>query len=152
LQVRCETHLSLRRDWLVRILLLGIVTMVVAGCASVAPPAVQERAEAIHERTAEMDAAVKRIVEVSGATIPDHPNYTVLGQVSGYCEGSPEGDQRIVAGDSVKESAVRKYGSQVDAIINVNSTYVSMGGGTGYRECTGTAVAFAPSSTTRSTQ
>jgi hypothetical protein len=39
-------------------LLLGIVAIVVAGCASVAPPAVQQRAEAVHERTAEMDAAV----------------------------------------------------------------------------------------------
>ena len=128
-------------------LALGMVAIAFAGCASVAPPAVQQRAEAIHERSAEMDAAVKRIVVVAGATIPGHPNYTVLGQVSGYCEGSPEGTQNIIAGDSVKESAVRKFGNNVDAIINVNSTYVSMGGGTGYRECTGTAVTFAPSST-----
>jgi hypothetical protein len=128
-------------------LMVGILVLAIAGCASVAPPAVQERAESIREHTAEMDAAVKRIVVVSGPTIADHPNYSVLGQVSGYCEGSPEGDQRIIAGDSVKEAAVRKYGSQVDAIVNANSTYVSMGGGTGYRECMGTAVTFSSSST-----
>jgi hypothetical protein len=104
-------------------LLLGIVAVVAAGCASVAPPGVQERAEAVHERTAEMDAAVKRITEVSGSTIPDHPNYTVLGPVSGDCEGSPQGNQEIIAGDSVKEAAVRKYGARVDAIINSDAVY-----------------------------
>ncbi|MBV8137776.1 MAG: hypothetical protein JO121_19430 [Deltaproteobacteria bacterium] len=124
-------------------LLLGIVAVVAAGCASVAPPGVQERAEAVHERTAEMDAAVKRITEVSGSTIPDHPNYTVLGPVSGDCEGSPQGNQEIIAGDSVKEAAVRKYGARVDAIINSDAVYVATGGGTGYRECTGTAVSYA---------
>jgi hypothetical protein len=127
--------------------LLGIVAIAVVGCASVAPPAVQQRAEAIHERTAEMDSAVRRIVEVSGSTIPGHPNYTVLGPVSGYCEGSPRGNQEIIAGDSVKEAAVRKYGSRVDAIINSNAAYVATGGGTGYRECMGTAVSFAPTAT-----
>jgi len=90
-----------------------------------------------------MDAAVKRIVEISGTTIPGHPSYTVLGQVSGYCERSLEGNQEIIAGDSVKEAAVRKYGNRVDAIINSNSAYVTTGGGTGYRECMGTAVSFA---------
>ena len=132
--------------------LLGMVAIAVAGCASVAPPAVQQRAEAIHERTAEMDAAVRRIVEVSSSTIPGHPNYTVLGPVSGYCEGSPEGNQEIIAGDSVKEAAVRKYGSRVDAIINSNAAYVATGGGTGYRKCMGTAVSFAAAPSTPSPQ
>ena len=135
-----------------KILLIGVGAIVVAGCASVAPPAVQERAEAIHQRTAEMDAAVKRIVEVSGPTIPGHPNYVVLGPVSGYCEGSPEGNQEIITGDSVKEAAVRKYGTRVDAIINSNAAYVATGGGTGYRQCMGTAVSFAPAANARSPQ
>jgi len=99
-----------------------------------------------------MDAAVKRIVEVPGPTIPGHPNYTVLGPVSGYCEGSPEGNQEIIAGDSVKEAAVRKYGNRVDAIINSNAAYVATGGGTGYRECMGTAVSFAPAANAPSPQ
>jgi len=133
-------------------LLIGIGAVAVAGCASVAPPAVQQRAEAIHQRTAEMDAAVKRIVEVPGPTIPGHPNYTVLGPVSGYCQGSPEGNQEIIAGDSVKEAAVRKYGNRVDAIINSNAAYVATGGGTGYRECMGTAVSFAPAANAPSPQ
>ena len=135
-----------------KILLIGVGAIVVAGCASVAPPAVQERAEAIHQRTAEMDAAVKRIVEVSGPTIPGHPNYVVLGPVSGYCEGSPEGNQEIITGDSVKEAAVRKYGTRVDAIINSNAAYVATGGGTGYRQCMGTAVSFAPAANAPSPQ
>ena len=41
-----------------------------------------------HERSAEMDSAVKRIVEVAGTAVPDHRNYTVLGQVRGYREES----------------------------------------------------------------
>jgi len=135
-----------------KILLIGVGAIVVAGCASVAPPAVQERAEAIHQRTAEMDAAVKRIVEVSGPTIPGHPNYVVLGPVSGYCEGSPDGNQEIITGDSVKEVAVRKYGTRVDAIINSNAAYVATGGGTGYRQCMGTAVSFAPAANAPSPQ
>jgi len=135
-----------------KILLIGVGAIVVAGCASVAPPAVQERAEAIHQRTAEMDAAVKRIVEVSGPTIPGHPNYVVLGPVSGYCEGSPDGNQEIITGDSVKEAAVRKYGTRVDAIINSNAAYVATGGGTGYRQCMGTAVSFAPAANAPSPQ
>ena len=135
-----------------KILLIGVGAIVVAGCASIAPPAVQERAEAIHQRTAEMDAAVKRIVEVSGPTIPGHPNYVVLGPVSGYCEGSPEGNQEIITGDSVKEAAVRKYGTRVDAIINSNAAYVATGGGTGYRQCMGTAVSFAPAANAPSPQ
>jgi hypothetical protein len=99
-----------------------------------------------------MDAAVKRIVEVSGPTIPGHPNYVVLGPVNGYCEGSPEGNQEIITGDSVKEAAVRKYGTRVDAIINSNAAYVATGGGTGYRECMGTAVSFAPAANAPSPQ
>jgi hypothetical protein len=75
-------------------LLLAIAAIAVGGCASVAPPAVQQRVEAVDERTAEMDAAVKRLVVVSGTTIPGHPNFTVLGPVSGYWEGSPEGNKR----------------------------------------------------------
>jgi hypothetical protein len=51
-------------------LLLGIAAIAIAGCASVAPPTVQQRAEAIHKRTAEMDAAVKRIVEISVRRYP----------------------------------------------------------------------------------
>ena len=133
-------------------LLLGTVAIAVAGRASVAPPAAQQRAEAMPERTAQMDAAVKRIVEVSGPTIPGHPNYTVLGPVSGYCEGSPEGNQEIIAGDSVKEAAVRKYGNRVVAIINSNAAYVATGAATGYRESMGTAVSFAPSATAPSPQ
>jgi hypothetical protein len=135
-----------------KILLIGVGAIVVAGCASVAPPAVQERAEAIHQRTAEMDAAVKRIVEVSSPTIPGQPNYVVLGPVSGYCEGSPERNQEIITGDSVKEAAVRKYGTRVDAIINSNAAYVATGGGTGYRQCMGTAVSFAPAANAPSPQ
>jgi hypothetical protein len=117
----------------------------VAGCASTAPPAVQERAAEVRARTAAMDMRVSQIIDAKGADVPGHPQYATLGSVEGYCEQTPEGNGQTIAGDSLKESAVRKYGDRVNAIVNESAFYVSNSatGGAGYWQCTGTAVSFA---------
>ena len=51
-------------------------------------------------------------------------------------------------GDTMKESAVRKYGDRVDAIIQPSTQWVPVSsGGIGYWGCSGTAVSFAAAST-----
>jgi type II secretory pathway pseudopilin PulG len=128
-----------------------LIAIVLAGCASVAPPRVQQRAEKVRARTAAMQAATERIVVVRGADIPNHPNYTALGKVRGYCEQSPSGNSQILGGDSMKQAAVRKYGDRVDGIVNASEFFVSTSGTTtvytpgttgGHWVCTGTAVSF----------
>jgi hypothetical protein len=117
------------------------------GCASVAPPGVQQRAAEVRERTAKMDAASNRIIVASGSQIPEHPTYTTLGPVSGYCEQTPQGDSQTLNGDTMKQSAVRKYGDRVDAIVDSSAAWmpISSEGGVGYWRCSGTAVSFAES-------
>jgi hypothetical protein len=128
---------------------LAVIVMAVclAGCASVAPPGVQQRAAEVRERTAAMDAASARIVVVDGTQIAGHPSYTTLGPVGGYCERTPQGDSQTLNGDSMKQSAVRKYGDRVDAIIQPSTQWVPVSsGGIGYWRCSGTAVSFADAS------
>ncbi len=122
-----------------------VLAAIVAGCASVAPPAVQEHAAEVRARTAAMDTRTSGIMAVKGTDIPGHPQYTTLGHVEGYCEQTPDGTSQTIEGDSLKQSAVRKYGDRVNAIINASSFYVSNSatGGAGYWQCTGTAVNFA---------
>jgi hypothetical protein len=93
-----------------------LMTVSIAGCASFAPPRVQQRAAEVRERSAAMDAATARIIVVDGTQIAGHPNYTPLGPVAGYCEQTPEGNSQALNGDTMKESAVRKYGDRVDAV------------------------------------
>jgi len=126
--------------------LLILLAVILGDCASFAPASVQQRAEARHERDAQMDASAARIIEVSGTTIPGHPQYSPLGHVDGNCESTPQGNQQEIEGDSVREAAIRKYGNHVDAIINLNSVFVSTGGSdvvSGHWECMGDAVSFA---------
>jgi type II secretory pathway pseudopilin PulG len=133
---------------------ISIVAIVAAAaCASVAPPRMQERAAQVRERTAAMDAATQRIVVVEGTEVPGHPQYETLGAVRGYCEKTPKGDAQIISGDSMKQSAVRKYGDRVDAIVQAGAYFASntgamsaVGPGTneGHWICSGTAVSFGP--------
>ena len=125
-----------------------VITVCIAGCASVAPPGVQQRAAEVRERTAAMDAASARIVVVDGTQIAGHPSYTTLGPVGGYCESTPQGDSQTLNGDTMKQAAVRKYGDRVDAIIQPTTQWVPISsGGIGYWRCSGTAVSFAAAST-----
>ena len=118
---------------------------IIAGCASFAPQAVQGPAAEVRARTAAMDARTSGITSVKGTDIPGHPQYTTLGHVEGYCEQTPDGNSQTIEGDNLKQSAVRKYGDRVNAIVNASSFFVSNSntGGSRYWQCTGTAVSFA---------
>jgi hypothetical protein len=129
-------------------LVIAMATMLaLAGCGEVK----HEEAK-IQARDDAMNAATKRMVVVTGTDVPGHPSYTSLGAVQGYCEKKPNGDDQVIAGDSMKQSAYRKYGAQVDAIIQTNAWFVPEGGATsgvyepytsyGHFECAGTAVTF----------
>lgn len=118
-----------------------------AGCAHV-----RNRAAAIDSRNAAMSEAVRRIIVVSGATVPGHARYAQLGTVQGYCERTPNGDQQLIHGDNLRQAAYRRYGSRVDAIVNTEAWFVigaatsaemEPGNSEGHFECAGTAVSFA---------
>lgn len=122
--------------------------LALAGCGEVR----QEEAK-IQVRDEAMNAATGRMIVVTGTDVPGHPSYTTLGPVQGYCEKKPNGDDQVIAGDSMKQAAYRKYGVQADAIIQANAWFVPEGGMTsgvyepytayGHFECSGTAVSFA---------
>jgi hypothetical protein len=100
------------------------------------------------------EAAVKRIVVVEGDQVPGHPKYTELGRVQGVCVRAPWFDddtsiQRI----GFKHAAYDRYGDKVDAIIRVDSFFVTdeqsygiqePGSAAGHLNCQGTAVHFEP--------
>lgn len=121
--------------------------LALAGCAHV-----HNRAAAIDSRNATMNAAVRRIVVVPGATVPGHASFTPLGTVQGYCERTPNGDQQLLQGDNLRQAAYRRYGKRVDAIVNTEAWFVigpaassemEPGNSEGHFECAGTAVSFA---------
>ncbi len=126
---------------------VAAVLIGLAGCGEVK----HEEAE-IQARDAAMNAATKRMIVVTGTEIPDHPAYARLGPVQGYCEKKPNGDDQVIAGDSMKQAAYRKYGDRVDAIVQATAWFVPEGGMTsgvyepytpmGHFECAGTAVSF----------
>ena len=123
--------------------LLPILMLAVAACAN--GPVREEEAH-VRARDAAMDAATQRMIVERSQRVPGHPNLVELGKVEGYCERTPEGNQQIVEGDSLKEAAYRKYGNRVDAIVGANAFCVPEGarlGGGGPFQCTGTAVSFA---------
>jgi hypothetical protein len=129
------------------IVLVVAAMLALAGCGEVK----HEEAK-IQARDDAMNAATKRIIVVAGTDVPGHPTYTTLGAVQGYCERKPNGDDQVIAGDSMKQAAYRKYGVRADAIIHANAWFVPEGGMTsgvyepytsyGHFECSGTAVSF----------
>ncbi len=125
---------------------LIVMALILAGCGEVKQEEAKIRAE-----DAAINAATGRIIVVGGAEVPGHPNYTTLGPTEGYCEKTPHGDDQVIAGDSLKQAADRKYGAQVDAIINATAWFVTEGDTSGvyepyapmgHFECGGTAVSF----------
>ncbi len=123
------------------------VLLVLTGCGEVK----HEEAE-VQARDAAMNAATKRMIVVTGTDVPGHPNYVTLGSVQGYCEKKPNGDDQVIAGDSIRQAAYRKYGDRADAIVQSTAWFVPEGGMTsgvyepytpmGHFECSGTAVSF----------
>ena len=128
-------------------LMLIIVALALAGCTEV-----KKEDASIKTRNEAEEAAVKRIIVVEGDQIPDHPQYTELGHVQGVCVRAPwYDDDSSIARIGFKHAAYDKYGDKVDAIIRVDSFFVTdnqsygmsePGSAAGHLNCQGIAVHF----------
>jgi len=120
-----------------------VLAVVVAGCG--------QAETAIRTRDAAMEAATAKMIVTRGKDIPAHPQYVELGKVRGNCMADPEANDIIPTGDNLREAAYRKYGSQVDGIVDAVATHINddytptapQGSPAGHYECEGTAVHFA---------
>jgi len=123
---------------------LLLVAMVITACSEAAKP----------PREAAMEAATARMFIASGDSVPGDPQYVTLGKVRAHCMENPEASyitatDIIADGDDLQQAAYRKYGSQVDAIVDANIFHVSnykqrspLFYDEGHFECGGTAVHF----------
>ncbi|MGH7864699.1 MAG: hypothetical protein ACREQB_06905 [Candidatus Binataceae bacterium] len=128
-------------------LVLALVLFSLAGCVYV-----KNEAAAIRKRTAEEDAAIKKIRVTSRDHFSRHPDATVLGKVQGYCLADTPDQDTVASGASLKEAAYQKFGAKADGITSVRSWYVPTGDNltaaddpldpAGYFDCEGTAVTF----------
>ena len=125
------------------VLLVFVLAMVACGEAA----NVENKVEA---RDAAMDAATAKMIVTRGNSVAGHAQYTSLGKVHGHCMADPEADDIIATGDNLRQAAYRKYGAQVDAIVDASAYHVNddfspvaaSTGGVGHFECDGTAVHF----------
>jgi hypothetical protein len=129
-----------------RLVLLAVAMVALAGCSGV-----QQDVTQLHQEQDAISAKTKTIQVVHGATVKGHPQYAALGRAEGFCFNLPNSTGgQTVHGDGIKTAAYRKYGDQVDAIVNTSVWFVaddSYGGAepyteNGYFECAGTAVHF----------
>ena len=130
-------------------LLLGAI--VITGCSAAAKV----------PRDAAMDAVTARTVVASGENVSGSPQYATLGKVRAHCMENPEASyvtatDIIADGDDLQQAAYRKYGSQVDAIVDAYIFHVSnykqpypLLYDDGHFECEGTAVHFQGEQTAR---
>jgi hypothetical protein len=129
-----------------RLVLLLVAILALAGCS-----AVDQDVAHLQQQQDAIRAAIKKIQVVHGPTVKGHPEFTALGRTEGYCFNRPNSTGgQVVHGDGLRAAAYRKYGSQVDAIVNTTAWFVedddygafepyTQGG---YFECAGTAVHF----------
>ena len=121
--------------------------------------AVQQEDQSLHQDVTQLQheqdalrAAIKKIKVVSGGVVKGNPSpYTALGPTQGYCfnQQNSTGGQ-VIHGDGIRAAAYRKYGDQVDAIVNTRAWFIADDAGAvfepytenGYFECAGTAVHF----------
>jgi hypothetical protein len=129
-----------------RPILLALAIMALAGCS-----AAQQDVTQLQQKQDAISAATKKIQVVHGATVKGHAQYTALGRAEGFCFNLPNSTGgQVVHGDGIRAAAYRKYGDQVDAIVNTTLWFVaddSYGAfepytENGYLECAGTAVHF----------
>ena len=129
-----------------RLVLLIVATIALAGCAGVE----QDVSNLQHEQDA-ISAAIKKIKVVHGPNVKSNPQYVVLGRTEGYCFNRPNSTGgQVIHGDGLRAAAYRKYGDQVNAIVNTSVWFVSDDDYPaldpydegGYFECAGTAVHF----------
>jgi hypothetical protein len=147
--------MSLAGRLMLRTIVLIVATAIIAltGCSDVQHEEHHIDRDAAHlqQQQDAISAAVKKIKVVSGATVKGHPQYTTLGRAEGYCFNKPNSTGgALVHGDGLKTAAYRKYGDQVDAIVNTSVWFVEDDNygalepftESGYLECAGTAVHF----------
>jgi hypothetical protein len=120
-----------------------VLAVAVAGCG--------QAETAIRTRDAKLEAATAKMIVTTGRDLPGHPQYVELGKVRGHCMADPGASDVIPNGDNLREAAYRKYGAQVDAIVDAVATHINddyspvapPGSSPGHYECEGTAVHFA---------
>ena len=129
-----------------RPILLAAALIALAGCSGV-----QQDVTQLHQDQDAISVATRKIKVVHGATVKGHPNYSALGRTEGFCFNQPNSTGgQVIHGDGLRAAAYRKYGDQVDAIVNTTLWFVaddSYGAfepytENGYFECAGTAVHF----------
>src|SRR5258708_1673254 len=129
----------------------GFFLLAVAIVALAGGFGVQQDVAHLQQEQEAISAATKKIKVVARANVKGDPQYTMLGRVEGYCFNLPNSTGgQVVHGDGLRAAAYRKYGGQVDAIVNTTVWFVSDDDYRafqpytegGYFECAGTAVHF----------
>ena len=129
-----------------RLVLLIVATIALVGCAGV-----EQDVSHLQQEQDAISAATKKIKVVHGANVKGDPQYTSLGRVQGYCFNRPNSTGgQVIHGDGLRAAAYRKYGDQVNAIVNTSVWFVADDDYAaldpydegGYFECAGTAVHF----------
>jgi hypothetical protein len=129
-----------------QVVVLVVAIIALSGCSGI-----EQDASHLQQQQDAISAAVKKIKVVPGVNVKGNPQYTALGRVEGYCFNRPNSTGgETVHGDGLKTAAYRKYGGQVDAIVNTSVWFVSDDSSpafepyteNGYFECSGTAVHF----------
>jgi hypothetical protein len=127
---------------------LAIVTAL-AGCAE--EKHLDQDVTQLQQQQDTLRADIKKIQIVSEDKVKGHPDFTKLGRVEGFCFNRPNSTSgQVVHGDGIRAAANRKYGDQVDAIVNTTIWFVPDDASpvfepfteNGYFECGGTAVRF----------
>ena len=128
------------------LLVVAFAMVAIAGCS-----AVEQDVTHLQQEQDAISAANKRIKVVHGANVKGNPQYTALGRAEGYCFNRPNSTGgQVIHGDGLRAAAYRKYGGQVDAIVNTSVWFVADDDygafepydEGGYFECAGTAVHF----------
>lgn len=134
-----------------RLVLLIVAAIALGGCAGV-----EQDVSHLQQEQDAISAATKKIKVVPGANLKSNPQYIVLGRAQGYCFNRPNSTGgQVIHGDGLRAAAYRKYGDQVDAIVNTSVWFVSNDDYAvpdpydegGYFECAGTAVHFTTQTT-----
>lgn len=129
-----------------RLVLLVVVAIALGGCAGV-----EQDVSQLQQQQDALSAAIKKIKVVHGANLKSNPQYTVLGHTEGYCFNRPNSTGgQVIHGDGLRAAAYRKYGDQVNAIVNTTVWFVADDDYAamdpydegGYFQCAGTAVHF----------
>jgi hypothetical protein len=99
-----------------------------------------------------LSANIHKIKVYAGGQVKGQTEYTKLGPVEGFCFNIPNSTGgEVVHGDGLRAAAYRKYGNQVDAIVDTKVWFIADQASpamepyteNGYFECGGTAVHFA---------